>query len=84
MRIGASRTLIAIVTLALVTATAQAQSGGGMGGTEGTGGGFGGRHHQPEKNKPAERPKPKADEKAYDAALKQLPDKQYDAWRGVR
>ena len=28
--------------------------------------------------------KVKANEKAYDAALKNLPDKQYDPWRGVR
>lgn len=27
---------------------------------------------------------PKANDKAYDAALKNLPDKQYDPWRGVR
>jgi hypothetical protein len=28
--------------------------------------------------------KAKANEKAYNAALKNLPDKQYDPWRGVR
>jgi hypothetical protein len=28
--------------------------------------------------------KVKANDKAYDAALKNLPDKQYDPWRGVR
>jgi len=27
---------------------------------------------------------PKANEKAYDAALKNLPNKQYDPWHGVR
>ena len=27
---------------------------------------------------------PKAIDKAYNAALKNLPDKQYDPWRGVR
>jgi hypothetical protein len=26
----------------------------------------------------------KSDDKAYNAALKNLPDKQYDPWRGVR
>jgi len=26
----------------------------------------------------------KANDKAYNAALKNLPDKQYDPWRGVR
>jgi hypothetical protein len=28
--------------------------------------------------------KPKANDKAYDAALKNLPDKRYDPWHGVR
>ena len=28
--------------------------------------------------------KAKANDKAYDAALKNLPDKQYDPWHGVR
>jgi len=28
--------------------------------------------------------KVKANDKAYNAALKNLPDKQYDPWRGVR
>jgi hypothetical protein len=28
--------------------------------------------------------KAKANDKAYNAALKNLPDKQYDPWRGVR
>lgn len=27
---------------------------------------------------------PKANDKAYNSALKNLPDKQYDPWRGVR
>jgi hypothetical protein len=27
---------------------------------------------------------PKVDDKAYKAALKNIPDKQYDPWRGVR
>jgi hypothetical protein len=28
--------------------------------------------------------KPKANDKAYNAALRNLPDKQFDPWRGVR
>jgi hypothetical protein len=28
--------------------------------------------------------KPKADEKAYNSALGNIPDKRYDPWRGVR
>jgi hypothetical protein len=31
-----------------------------------------------------EEPRVKANEKAYDAALHNLPDKQYDPWHGVR
>ena len=32
----------------------------------------------------ADESKVKANDKAYNAALKNLPDKQYDPWRGVR
>jgi hypothetical protein len=28
--------------------------------------------------------KPKVNDKAYESALKNIPDKQYDPWRGVR
>jgi Skp family chaperone for outer membrane proteins len=31
-----------------------------------------------------DKPKTKANDKAYSAALKNLPDKPYDPWRGVR
>jgi hypothetical protein len=82
MKIGT----VVLVTFAvmLAAAGAQAQNAGGMGGTGGMGGGSGGRHHQQGQDKTADAPKPKVDEKAYTAALKQLPDKQYDAWHGVR
>jgi hypothetical protein len=72
MRIGAI-TLVAFAVVFAAT-SALAQNAGGMGG---------GRRHQQEQAKTAE-PKPKVDEKAYTAALKGLPDKQYDAWHGVR
>jgi hypothetical protein len=36
---------------------------------------------QPEKG---ERQKPKIDDKAYNAALRNIPDRKYDAWQGVR
>jgi hypothetical protein len=49
----------------------------------GGGGGFGGHKHQQSAGK-TDTQKPKADEKAYAAALKSVPDKQYDPWRGVR
>ena len=47
------------------------------------GGGMGRRHRQ----KPADKTdtqKPKVDEKAYNAALKSLPDKPFDPWLGTR
>jgi hypothetical protein len=47
-------------------------------------GGFGGGHkHQPKTDK-SNPQKPKADAIAYNAALKSLPDKTYDPWRGAR
>jgi hypothetical protein len=47
-------------------------------------GGFGGRHHgQQQKKAKAATPAPKADERAYNAALKGIPDKPYDPWHGV-
>lgn len=48
-------------------------------------GGFGGGHSQhQQKAVKTETRTPKADEKAYAAALKTLPDKQFDPWHGVR
>lgn len=69
---------------ALTAASAQAQGVGGPGMGAGNGvGSFGGRKQQQSK-KPKTEAKPKVDEKAYNAALKSLPDKQYDPWHGVR
>jgi hypothetical protein len=62
--------------LATVSAHAQGMGGGGMGG--------GGHKHQKQtdKNDPQ---KPKADDKAYNAALKGIPDKpKPDPWQGAR
>jgi hypothetical protein len=81
MNAATARILIAALAMALLTASAGAQ---GVGGTGGMDGGLGGRHQRQAKTKGAETPKPKVDEKAYNAALKQLPDKHYDAWHGVR
>jgi len=66
-----------LVPSAQVQAQVQAQAqtmGGGAGG-------FGGGHsqHQQQADKTETRT-PKADEKAYAAALKTLPDKQFDPW----
>ncbi len=80
MRNGLLKILAAGLFVALFAAGAEAQ---GVGGTNGMGNGFGGHHGQKNAKKP-DPPKPKVDEKAYRAALKQLPDKKYDAWGGVR
>jgi hypothetical protein len=69
---------MAIVLLAssvgLTTLSAHAQ---GMGG-------FGGGHKHQQKTDKSNPQKPKADDKAYNAALKNLPDKPYDPWQGAR
>lgn len=75
--------VLAAAVIALSAASAQAQGVGGTGGN-GMGGGFGGRNHQRSNTSKTEPAKPKVDEKAYDAALKVLPDKKFDAWHGVR
>lgn len=83
MRIATFRLIMAVAAVALATVSAQAQSPGQ--GTPGvTGGDFGGGHHRRGNAKKVETPKPKIDEKGYKAAIDQLPDKQYDAWHGVR
>ena len=44
-----------------------------------------GRHASDASAKPSsDEPKVKANDKAYNAALRNLPDKQFDPWRGVR
>jgi Spy/CpxP family protein refolding chaperone len=72
--------IMGIASAVVLTMTSvQAQDVGSMGGMGS--GGFGGRHHgQQQKNAKAT---PKADEKAYKAALKGIPDKPYDPWHGV-
>jgi hypothetical protein len=67
----------ALIMSAFLAHSADAQTPGG-------GGGGGGRkQHQQKENKPASTA-PKADEKAYNAALKSLPNKPFDPWRGAR
>lgn len=78
----AMRIVAAALAIALMTVSAGAQGVGGMGGTGDSG--FGGRHQQRGKTAKTETPKPKVDEKAYNAALKTVPDKPFDAWNGVR
>ncbi len=75
MRFAITRFLLAAFAVALLVGSADAQApGGGFGG---------GRKHQQTPDKAAEQ-KPKVDDKAYKNALKSLPDKPYDPWRGAR
>jgi len=60
------------VLLALMVSGANAQMMGGGG------------HKQRQDTAKNETQTPKADEKAYAAAISSLPDKQYDPWHGVR
>jgi hypothetical protein len=69
------RTLaVAAALLALVALPAQAQMGGG-----------GGRHRGGDDKAKTDQ-KPKVDEKAYNEALKRIPDskEKYDPWSGAR
>ncbi len=72
------RLAIAGLVLALAMASAQAQIS-----TIAPSSQIGQHAEHAEQAKGAEQ-KPKVDEKAYSAALRNLPDKQYDPWHGVR
>jgi hypothetical protein len=74
--------IFAAAAVALLAGSAQAQSPG-QGAAGVTGGDLGG-HRGHGKSQKVATPKPKVDEKGYKAALDQLPNKQYDAWHGVR
>jgi hypothetical protein len=71
-----AKLIITIMTVVLLTQNCYAQAGGG-----GSGGGR--KQHQQKTDKPTAQT-PKADEKAYNAALKSLPNKPFDPWRGAR
>jgi hypothetical protein len=74
------RWLIAGAVLALAASSAQAQLSPTQPNMSGAG-----QIGQHMRNGPNEKEqKPKANEKAYDAALRNLPNKQYDPWHGVR
>ena len=70
-----AKLIITIMTVALLTQNCYAQAGGGGSG--------GGRKHQQKADKPTAQT-PKADDKAYNAALKSLPNKPFDPWHGAR
>lgn len=71
------RVFLTALAIALTLSSASAQVGG-MGG-----GGRGGHHQKPEKTAKTQK-QPRADENAYRAALKTIPDKHFDAWNGIR
>ena len=74
---SAIRSLVmAILCVAFVVSASNAQQA-----TSGTGGQ---KHHQQRTEKSATQTTPKADEKAYNAALKSIPNKPYDPWSGTR
>jgi len=73
------RLLIAALAMALTVASAQAQLGGIAPGS-----GIGKEAAKASQQADDAKQKPKPDEKAYNAALRNLPNKQYDPWHGVR
>jgi len=76
---------IAGLMLALMTASAQAQVGGTSGVNPGTAASMNiGQHAQAAVDRGSGGPRVKANDSAYSAALKNLPDKQFDPWHGVR
>jgi hypothetical protein len=60
-----------------------AESAHAQGMSDGGSGGGGRKQHQQKSDKP-DTQKPKVDDKAYNAALKSLPNKPYDPWHGAR
>jgi hypothetical protein len=67
---------VTALVLTFLVSVAQAQQSGG-----GPGAGNGKKRHQQKSDATAA---PKADDKAYNAALKSLPNKPYDPWAGTR
>jgi hypothetical protein len=72
MKSAITKAVITILATVMVTEGCYAQATGG-----------GRKQHQQKADKPVAQT-PKADEKAYNAALKNLPDKPFDPWRGAR
>jgi hypothetical protein len=76
------RLLIASLVMALLTASAQAQLAGQASQMQGNAA-IGQAAGKVNEHGNSEQ-KVKANDKAYNAVLKNLPDKQYDPWHGVR
>jgi hypothetical protein len=72
MKSAIAKAVIAILATVVLTEGCYAQTAGG-----------GRKQHQQKTDKPVAQA-PKADEKAYNAALKNLPDKPFDPWHGAR
>jgi hypothetical protein len=77
MRSAVGKLIIVMLATVLIAQTCNAQ----VSGSSGSGGGRKG--HQQKADKPTASA-PKANDKAYNAALKSLPDKPFDPWRGAR
>lgn len=75
-----ARWALAMTALALLTATAQAQLNQNTPGMQGSQIG----NHVSKESDSEKQQRPKADDKAYGAALKNIPDKKYDPWHGMR
>lgn len=75
IRVAVATLVVGALTIVSMTNGATAQGIGGFGG---------GHRHQQKTAKSAQQKPPQADEKAYQAALKSLPDKPNDPWRGTR
>ncbi len=73
------RWLVAALALALLVSGAQAQQSPGLTAAQGIG-----QHAAKAATNGQEDKSVKANDKAYNAALRNLPDKQYDPWHGVR
>ena len=71
------RLIVSILAVALLTESSHAQ------GTDGGVAGGGRKQHRQKMDKPAAQT-PKVDEKAYNAAIKSLPNKAFDPWHGAR
>jgi hypothetical protein len=76
MRSAVGKLIIVMLATVLIAQTCNAQ----VSGSSGSGGGRKG--HQQKADKPTASA-PKANDKAYNAALKSLPDKPFDPWRGA-
>jgi hypothetical protein len=79
------RFLIAIFTLAVMMTTAQAQTGpAGNQLNNASRLGSNAEHSQQQNADKEKEQKAKADDKAYHSVLRNLPDKKYDPWGGIR